>query len=508
MCIAISASNLVSLADSLIPKLVFIRRGEYSLCNPRHPDTSWSRFERENEIPWRPCSPHRICSCLSNHLDHAFATLDCRNSTHHHGPPMIFLSSIALDLESAASFGIKIGIYWYTRATLLSALYCLWLQSQRLNPRIDRLLLPTPNNDWRAPLDAHQHPLMLWQVTQSPLQHRSDGGCWQVKHPIGATEKIVFHGAVTYHSFVWHDNCHLHQHYLLICCPFLSIPRRRLLTSQRIHWCYWDNDLHLNHEYQRDCSTIPIVNPYIVTVQADSQIGDRHEARAWIVVTSRMFERVISYFYFVSSLSSHTSRCCLRIKSDPLLFGCGCADHSASISPIDLSFAHLSADAPRHPYLMARTYQPAYLLSWANTSTLREIPSIIEIAVPLHSNRQSIHGYYKPIHRLVIDTKHEHGMSWLLVSSGATRCLSERCFFNRDLLKHLDAVFASNLIPLLSSVWLWVTPIIRRQYHRLIYLSRIYQLMLPVILTLWLEPINQRISYLERTPRHSERYRV
>jgi len=181
MCIAISASNLVSLADSLIPKLVFIRRGEYSLCNPRHPDTSWSRFERENEIPWRPCSPRRLCSCSSNHLDDAFATLDCRHSTHHHGPQMIFLSRIALDLEdaqqsatliivillalglrgsiqglfdedpyrlcshthiqglfdedpyrlcshthmvlsirSAASFGIKIGISWYTRATIIN----------------------------------------------------------------------------------------------------------------------------------------------------------------------------------------------------------------------------------------------------------------------------------------------------------------------------------------------------------------------------------------------------
>jgi len=98
----------------------------------------------------------RLCSCLSDHFDYTFATLDYRHSTHPHGSHIYFLSIITfvphsslcyfllsvwegvqglfdedpyrlcshthmvLSIRSAASFGIKIGISWYTRATIIN----------------------------------------------------------------------------------------------------------------------------------------------------------------------------------------------------------------------------------------------------------------------------------------------------------------------------------------------------------------------------------------------------
>jgi len=292
MCIAISASNLVSLADSLIPKLVFIRRGEYSLCNPRHPDTSWSRFERENEIPWRPCSPHRICSCLSNHLDHAFATLDCRNSTHHHGPPMIFLSSIALDLESAASFGIKIGISWHTRATIIRALL--------------RMI-----TEYRSAIAANPEQLLASTIGCSPTS--SDALTSGSKsHSTSFRSGLLTSQAN--HWRYWDDDsisscCHLplvcltrqlpsltcrHQHYLLIRCPFRDddcwqVKQTSGSTEMTIRICITS----INEIAVRSQSSI-----HTSLLQADSQIGDRNEERAWTSRFGRcdqMFERVILF---------------------------------------------------------------------------------------------------------------------------------------------------------------------------------------------------------------------
>jgi len=51
-------------------------------------------------------------------------------------------------------------------------------------------------------------------------------------------------------------------------------------------------DTQRDTEYNRDCSTITFQSSiHTWLLQADSQIGDRHEARAWNVVTSRFLRR-------------------------------------------------------------------------------------------------------------------------------------------------------------------------------------------------------------------------